>query len=394
MLFRSYRDVLRDFKESAKLIDAMPAVTAADIKVKNNKKAIIDIMTAYTYSVLVDTFGDVPYSEALNIEVNPLPKYDDAKTIYKDLISRLKDDNNLLSAGSDSFGSADLIYGGNAGKWKLFANSLRLRLAINIDDADHAIGNTEVLAAVADGIISNNSDNTALIYLMQQPNTNPLYLDLVISGRNDFLPANTIVNKMNTLNDPRREKYFDLTGATTVYSGGVYGSSNGFANFSHISATLADPTYPATLMSYSEVEFLLAEAVERSIAVGGTASNHYNNAITASMESWGVATADIVTFLAEPAVNYTTATGNWKQKIGEQSWLAQYNRGYEGWTNFRRLDFPALIAPAVTFNSITKVPTRFTYPANEQTLNGTNVSGASAAIGGNTLLTKLFWDKF
>ena len=81
---------------------------------------------------------------------------------------------------------------------------------------------------------------------------------------------------------------------------------------------------------------------------------------------------------------------SWKQKIGEQAYIALYNRGFEAWTSFRRLDFPALIAPADA--NETKVPTRLTYPAREETLNATNVEAASTAIGGNTLTTKLFWD--
>jgi hypothetical protein len=153
---------------------------------------------------------------------------------------------------------------------------------------------------------------------------------------------------------------------------------------------LVDPTFEGLIMDASEVEFLLAEAVERGIAVGGSAQQHYNNAITASMSYWGVSSGNISAYLAQTSVDYTTATGNWKQKIGEQAYLALYNRGFESWTSFRRLDFPALIAPVDAAVSV--VPTRLTYPANEETLNSTNNAAAAAAIGGNTLTTKLFWD--
>ena len=112
------------------------------------------------------------------------------------------------------------------------------------------------------------------------------------------------------------------------------------------------------------------------------------------MENWGVSNTEMTTYLLQPTVAYATATGTWKQKIGEQAWLALYNRGFEAWTSYRRLDFPALAAPANAYNNLTEVPKRYTYPAREQTLNSANVSAASAAIGGNTLTTKLFWDKF
>ena len=387
-----YRDVLRDLKETKSLLDKENAATPSELIVLNNKKAIVDILSAYAYSVLVDTFGNVPYSQALNIEIYPNPKYDDAKTIYKDLIARLTADSALLTSSTNSFGDADLVYSGNTSNWKKFANSLRLRLAINIDDVDHAYATAQITSAVAAGLISSNSENTDLNYLSLQPNANPLYADLVVSGRNDFIPANTIVNKMNTLLDPRRSKFFNFKSGTTTYIGGIYGSSNGFANFSHINDILADPTFAGTIFDYAEVEFLLAEAVERGITVGGTAQSHYNSAITASMLDWGVLASDITIYLAQPNVAYTTAVGTWKQKIGEQAWIGLYNRGFEAWTSYRRLDFPALAVPTTTYNNLTVVPKRYSYPSNEQTLNSANVSAASSAIGGNTLSNKIFWD--
>ncbi|MET0944690.1 MAG: SusD/RagB family nutrient-binding outer membrane lipoprotein [Flavobacterium sp.] len=387
-----YKDVLRDFKESQILLDAEVAPTPADEAILNNKKAMVDILMVYTYSVLVDTFGDVPYSEALDIVNHPLPKYDDAETIYRDLIARLAADSALLTSGAASFEGADLIYGGDADSWKKFANSLQLKLAVNMYDVDPAFASTSIMTAVTSGVFTSNGDNANLNYLSLQPNANPLYADLVISGRNDFIPANTLVDKMNSLSDPRREKYFTFKSGTTSYVGGIYGSSNSFTNFSHINETLADPTFPGTILDYSEVEFLLAEAAARGVAVGGTPETHYTAGITASMENWGVATADILAYLAQPSVAYATATGTWQQKIGEQSWLALYNRGFEAWTSYRRLDFPQLAPPAVTYNDLAEVPKRYTYPAREETLNSTNVTAASAAIGGNTLVTKIFWD--
>jgi hypothetical protein len=143
-------------------------------------------------------------------------------------------------------------------------------------------------------------------------------------------------------------------------------------------------------MDYSEVEFLLAEAVERGIAVGGTAATHYTNAVTASLNYWNVSSTNIAAYLAQPTVAYATATGTWKQKIGEQAYLSLYNRGFEAWTSYRRLDFPVLTAPADAVISV--VPKRYTYPAAEQTLNATNNAAAAAAIGGDAMTTKIFWD--
>jgi len=145
------------------------------------------------------------------------------------------------------------------------------------------------------------------------------------------------------------------------------------------------------LLSYAEVEFILAEAVERGFNVGGTAATHYNNAVTASILEWGGSGADALTYLAKPSVAYATATGTYKQKIGTQKWLALCNRGFDAWVELRRLDYPVIQVPN---NSLSSFPVRFTYPSSEQNRNKANWSSASAAIGGDLVTTKLFWDKY
>ena len=395
-----YRDVLRDYKEAKDLLVVKKATfsgSAADAKAIDNRIAIIDILSAYSYSILVDTFGDVPYTEALDILKYPQPKYDDAQTIYRDLIAKLKTASNSLDTNAGSFGSADLVFKGDAAKWKKFANTLRLRMAINMDDVDHAYATAQALAAISDGIIASSTDSAYLNYASVQPNTNPLYVDLVASGRNDFVPANTFVNKLNSLSDPRRAKYFtEFPVGSGTYKGGIYGELNTYGDFSHLTETIKQPTYPGVLLTYSEVEFLLAEATERGIAVGGgTAASHYNAAITASLKDWNVPASDIATYLLRTDVSYATAAVKWQQKIGEQSWIALFNRGIEAWTSYRRLDFPVLKVPTVTFGDIKEVPKRYTYPGAEETINGTNLQAASALInGGDKVTSKIFWDKF
>lgn len=208
---------------------------------------------------------------------------------------------------------------------------------------------------------------------------------------------------MNELQDPRLKYYFTEVDTSSeagvvkmAYYGGVYGSTNDYTKYSHVADLIQTPTFPGTMFDLAEVEFLLAEAVERGFSVGGTAEGHYNKAITASILDWsgiaGAAEAPALTaaYLANPKVAYSTATGTWKQKIGEQSWLAYYNRGFEAWTQWRKLDFPLLVAPP---DALSPFPVRYTYPVEEQTLNGDNWEAASAKIGGDAVDTKLFWDK-
>ncbi|WP_230470609.1 SusD/RagB family nutrient-binding outer membrane lipoprotein [Flavobacterium cheongpyeongense] len=386
-----YRDVLRDFLECKKLLDQETPATTKEIAILNNKKAILEIMSVYSYSVLVDTFGNIPYSEALDIIGHPQPKYDDAQTIYRDLISRLTAASAAITASEESFGTADLYYEGDAASWKKFANSLKLRLAINMDDTDHTYASTQVSEAVAQGILTSNADNALIHYVAAEANNvNPIYNDLVASGRNDYVIGKTFVDAMNSLNDPRRPKYMTTVGGS--YIGGTIGATNSYASYSHVNAEITKKDFPGTLLSYSEVEFLLAEAAARGISVGGTAVDHYNAAITASMKEWGVASGDINSYLEQSSVEYNPA--NWKKSIGEQAWIALYNRGFESWTSYRRLDYPNLLPSLNPYNDLTAVPTRYSYPAREQTLNATNVEAAITAIGGDGLTVKIFWDKY
>lgn len=389
-----YRDVLRDLKESDVLLDKVVTAGPSEAAVLANKKAIVEIMNAYTFSVLVDSFGNVPYSEALDIEAFPLPKYDDAQTIYKDLIARLTAAQALLVTTEASFGSADLIYAGDVAKWKKFANTLRLRLAINMSDVDATYASAQATAAINAGLMTSSSDDANLNYLGAQPNANPLFADIVASGRKDFVIADTFVNKLNTLSDPRRAQYFTFAPGTTIYRGGIYGSSNSYTNFSTINDAILAPSFPGTILSFTEQEFLLAEAAARGITAAGVAATHYNTAVTSSMNDWGVSEADAIAYLAANPYN-GTSTAAWKKSIGEQAWIALYNRGFEAWNSWRRLDFPVLVAPATTYNDIKTVPTRLTYPAGEATVNSTNVAAAAATVTGGDLLTsKIFWDKF
>ncbi|MCY7358914.1 MAG: SusD/RagB family nutrient-binding outer membrane lipoprotein [Rudanella sp.] len=378
-----YRDVLKNFRES-RTIHQADATLQPDVKA--NRLAIEDIMEVYAYATLVDTFGNIPYAEALDF-TNVSPKYDDAKTIYLDLIKRLDAASAALKVNAESYGEADLIYGGDAGHWKTFATTLKFKLGMMLADADPALAKT-VVEQTAPNVFKLAADNAVFHYLVSPPNTNPVWVNLVQSGRKDFVGANTIIDRMNALADPRLAAYFtkDAKGA---YSGGKYAASSNYATFSKPGDITIEPTNPAILLDYSEVEFYLAEAVERGMNVGGTAQSHYDKAITAAFDNWGVEGA--TNYLARPAVNYRTATGTYKEKISTQKWLALYNRGFEAWTEWRRLDFPRLNVPAG--KTYADIPVRYIYPVGEQNLNTKSYNAAATAVGGDKVSTKLFWDK-
>ncbi|WP_127338419.1 SusD/RagB family nutrient-binding outer membrane lipoprotein [Flavobacterium cupreum] len=361
---------------------------------------MIDILTVYSFQILVDTFGDIPYSEALKGSGNYLPKYDKAVEIYKDLIVRLNADIANIDVSQPGFGKADVIYGDNLAKWIKFANSIKLKLGINLKASglEGAIADNAIISA-SNGTFTSNGDNAKISYQVSVPNTNPLYVDLVFSGRHDFVPAKPFVDALVAKNDPRTKVYFaqnlkDADGKPLPYKGGIVGIKNSFGKFTHIGDVLQLPDFKGTYLDYAEVEFLLAEAAERGVAISGSAASHYTKAIKASMQDWGVTASDADAYLSQPAVSYATATGTWQQKIGDQAWYALFNRGFEGWTSARRLNFPALVPPSNADAAAEgKVPSRMTYPIREQTLNASNYKAAATAIGGDKLATKLFWDK-
>lgn len=364
-----------------------------DAGVRRNDMIITDILQIYTYNMLVNTYGNIPYSESENRSI-PFPKYDDAKTVFYDLLTRIDTCITGLNTSSGAMGSADQIYKGNITSWKKFAATLKLKMAMMIADTDPATATKKVQEAVAAGVFASNTDNAKFVYQSSPTgNTNPIWQALINSGRHDYAPAALMVNTMVAWKDPRIPLYYtkDPNGN---YSGGLAGGGNNYVNLSTFSSQWLAATYPGDILDYPETEFLLAEAVERGMNVGGTAETHYNNAITASIQFWGGTAADATTYLAQPAVAYKTAAGDYKQKIGYQKWIALTNRGWDAWTEIRRLHYPDINTVSPPTGATGLMPLRFYYPTNEQSSNQINWSAAVKAQTGGTadnVATKLFW---
>ncbi len=294
------------------------------------------------------------------------------------------------------------------------------------------------------------SDEALFMYQSGAPNYNQIHAELIVTGRKDFVSTNTIIDIMAGVNDPRLDNYFDPTsiqpfpfprddngskmdvvyedGENTIlfyplgggeydevfmegpftvpasdsaagimtWLGGTYGDASQFSRHTQVSTNITEATFPGLVMTYSEVLFYLAEAAAREYNVGMTAEEAYNAGVTESILWWGGTQQDADDYLAYPDVAYATAKGDWKQKIAYQSWIASYINGLLGYTTWRRLDYPVLnITPTnEEIVEVTDIPVRFTFPVNEQSLNEANYAAASEAIGGDDLLTKIFWDLY
>lgn len=383
-----YRDVLTDLNEAKRLVQADQTLTEPE---RNNRTAQIEVMEVYAWSILVTSFGDIPYSEALKIE-NSQPKYDDDAVIFPDLMRRLNEAIAMFNAGAEGFDEGpDVLYHGDIAQWIKFGNSLKLKLALVIADVNSSAASAAVKEA-APNVFSSSEDNAIFPYEGATPNNNPMadQMNPALTSRKDFLPANTFVNALNALNDPRRSKFFEdnIDGG---YVGGNYGFTNTYDSYTHFNPETYRLDAPGPLMTYSEVEFYLAEAVERGF-ITGSAADHYNKGVTASIMEWGGTSTEAQTYLAQPSVAYATAPGNWQRKIGTQAWISFFNRGYEGWLEWRRLNYPVL-SPPTGGNAPAglSIPVRLIYPPTESSLNA-NYGAAAQAIGGDLVTTKLFWD--
>jgi len=412
-----YRDVLNDLKRAETLVDEEEFTPDAE---KTAMKAQAEVINVMAYHQLVTIFGNIPYSEALDPD-NVSPAYDSQTDIYSDLMSRLNTAiGNLETAaanGTPGFSdAADLFYAGNMDAWVKFAKSLKMRLAIQVAETPGAVDfNPETaIAEASPGAFQSNADNLALAFTSTPPNRNPVWEDVINTGRNDFVAANTLIEMMNNLEDPRRKIQFTKVDTNTVegdpaemaYVGGTYGVSNDYIGHSHVRGPLIEPDFEGILIEYAEIEFIRAEANARGWLTGtaAQAAQHYNEAVRMDMEYWDNAASDssitdqeITDYLAQSNVAFPVG-GTLRDQIeaiAQQKWLGQYmNDNLQAWTDWRRLDHPTWFVAADNpgADNEDEIPTRFIYPVDEQNLNQSNWSEASSAIGGDEKTTLLFWD--
>ncbi len=375
-----------------------------------NQTAIARIMRAYAYHTLTDIYGPIPYSQANNSVEYVSPAYDSQEAIYSDLLKELTEASAQIVEGGSTFDVGDLWYGGVMVNWKKFANSLKLRVAMRMADVNEADAKAAVIEAVDSGVFTGLADAAIFNYGGGAPDNNPLNEDR--KTRPDNAVSTTLVNKLIELNDPRLAIYADTTDAGT-YEGMPYGLTEELAGGINVSAVcqpsgtrafIADngvefkstdvlrPEAPAVHMTYAEVEFLLAEAVQRGF-ISGDASVHYANAIAASMEFWGVPNENgaYANYLAANPYN----ASDWKVSLGTQKWLDMYMQGIQAWIEWRRLDFGILQEPESGVLLGSGIPVRLEYPVEEASLNGNSLDGAVEMLGGsNTLDVKVWWDVY
>ncbi|MDX6189316.1 SusD/RagB family nutrient-binding outer membrane lipoprotein [Flavobacterium sp. Fl-318] len=377
---------------STLITDLNTILNFPDQQANSNYKGIALTLRSWTFLLLTDAYGSIPYKEA-GLKVTPA--YNTQKEVYTGLLEDLKRAQSLLATTNGTV-TGDLAYKGNIAKWKKLVNSLRLRIALRISDREPALAKQAAIEATTDaaGLISSNSEIFQFVYT-SSPQQNPA--SAWFETRDDFRISKTVVDKLKELSDPRLPVYAQLPSDASVgkYVGGANGLSNSDANSQGFAKTSKPGSYfltsasPAILVSYSEVLFNLSEAAARGY-IAGDAEQLYKSAITASFNQFGITNATIISdYLDQPIVKYDAA--NYAKSIGTQKWIAFFGQGLDAFAEWRRLDYPALTAgPATVLDG--QLPSRFFYPGTEQSLNGTSYQAAVAAQGKDLLTTKLWFD--
>lgn len=357
----------------------------------NNIYQIARIWMLFNASQMVDTWGDIPFSEMYKGGISI--KYDDDEEIYKSIISGLKEaSTSFKTSGQVALGSDyEPIFNGNIDSWKRFANTIIARLSMRMVNADKNYAQQNFVAAVNDGIILTNDQNAL------QPCDGVTYYNyfLFFAQWIENAMSKTIENHLRNTSsvvDPRMMLWFEECG-----NGGYNGIQNGDnANASKNTAVYSTGnkaywTYdkPYVIALASDSKFMMAEAALRGW-VTGDVDALTKEGVALNMDFWGVATADRDAYIAGlPAVAGTNEEK--LEKIMTQRWLGNFTNGPEGWANVRRTDYPTLMP--VLHSVSTTVPKgsfikRILYIENEHKLN----KAIPVSANEDSQNKRIFWD--
>jgi hypothetical protein len=383
--------------------DASKAVAALN-GANSNQIAIARILKAYIFWTITDRWGDIPYKEALKEEPNV--SYDTQETIYKDLIKELTEAVAQFTTGAPILG--DIVFNGDNSKWKKFANSMRMLMSLRLSKqypaaSDYAA--TQFNAALADtaGFISTNADDFVLNY----PGgnfRNPYYA--LYDGRKDNGESATMTTLFRSLNNDARQNVFGSTVTGDTSSLGVpYGRNRDYTdpwcaanpNYCYI----FNPAYrqqasPVYIMTASHVLLARAEAADKGWTTETANTNSlYQNGIIVSFTQWGLPAPDVAYLSnANVALPFAPGTGLNLQQIATQEYIAYYPDGTQGWSNWRRTNYPALTPAPYGINIPLVIPRRYMYGTDDYALNNVGVTEAvSRLTGGDRMDSRVWWDK-
>ncbi|MBG7613548.1 SusD/RagB family nutrient-binding outer membrane lipoprotein [Polaribacter sp. BAL334] len=356
-----------------------------------NQIAAATILKVWYFQLMTERWGYLPYSEANDAANFLKPKYDSQEDIYMGLFAELDMALGMINSGNGPDG--DILFGGDMTKWRTFANTIKMVMGLRLSKADPTTGRAKFNEART-GAISSNAQNIQYTYLTEDTNDNP-WQDR-FESRKDYLLSDVFVNVLigsgtNVApEDPRLAKFAEPATTSSTFVGAPYGKSNSAtANYSFITDNIIfTGDAPLMIYTYAEVLFARAEAAAKGWTTENAASL-YGQAITASMQQWGVSAGDITTYVT--ANPYSGISD-----IAYEKWVSLYLQGYNSWAEWRRFKaegtnskIPLVIAADLLSNA-TGIPQRHAYSATAKGNNEVNYNAAISAQGADELDTKLW----
>jgi hypothetical protein len=423
-----------------------------------NKTAIARILRVWAFSNCTDTYGDIPYFEVALPQEDAIyrPKYDSQKSIYEDFFKELKEAAQQLDAGKESYGSADLVYGGDVAKWEKFANSLRLRLALRVRYVDAAMAQANMSDLDESDLITTREDdayvNTSNDYPEHQ---NQLYADVLSIGQSVIkrFCTKTMIDLWQNNFDPRLKVFADTAMANWPGTPGYEDVENfGYRGYPLLGLVPIEYKYPwqyescsrwstffyvpvieKPVLKSSEIYFALAEAALFGLkGSSADAQEYYKKGMEAaldwSVEFYGSSAAQLPDVLSlfrpdwtdaeiQSYLNFTkitqeevdafidtasvvTLAGNQEEMLEmiiNQKIASFYPmQEFQGWTEWRRTGYPRVLVGPDDDDLHGVSPRRMPYPTSETQLNEANYDAAVlSSLGGSgndKRLSKVWWD--
>lgn len=405
-------------------------------KLNKSYQGISLILQSWVYSLLTDTYGDVPYSEAnKGKDGNYQPVFDKQKDIYLGLFEKLEQANNLLKDGTSIVATSDPIFYGDVSKWRRLGNSLYLRLLLRV--SGKAEVSSTVIAKIKDIIDTNpnnypimeNNQHTAKLLWTGSNISSALYTSPYMASVrvNDFyVPAigEFFINNLVAWNDPRILPAFGTSninrfrirpgtnGFAGVPSGYVPGNepakqSNFYSASDNAVLSLQTDPYTGIVMNCAEVDFIIAEAAAKGW-VTKSPQTYYYKGIADAINYWlpnimtGGATdpaviayadaADIEWNNALPLQSPSASTMSKMLLIHQQKYYALFLVDFQQWFEYRRTAYPILPMGLGLLNNRV-MPARLFYPVVTQSANPANYKNAVASQGPDVISTQVWWQK-
>jgi hypothetical protein len=397
--FNWYRSYVININEILRL-------TANDPQ-KNDQNAMARIWRVWVYHMMTDAYGDIPYFEAARgvVDVVNQPRYETQEEIYKDMLKELKEAAAQLGSQGDqvSFGNADILFKGNVDAWKKFANSMRLRLAIRARFADQALATQHISEVINAPLIDENSENAFLKTSQPTPTENSANINMVynyyLTNITPYFVGFAIADVMIPNDDPRMPVFFkpSTDGQASYRARPIQLLQNekdpyGQDMVASAGPILTAPTYDIIVFNAAETFFLRAEAAFAGIT-SENVQEMYQTGIQRSMEQYKVDQSAITAFLSREGVVLQGTDEQRFEKIVTQKYISMFFQGHQGWAEMRRTGYPKVWVGGEKGITNGQIPRRFTYPDDEYLKNEDNVRAAAARIGGDNLMTRVWWDK-